>query len=136
MTIRSLIKRKLYRWLPPILWMGLLFFSSSRRNLPSPVEPDTLAGILFWKTAHVVEYAILGGLLLRAFNSGSSPAKREGVWSWAISSLFGLSDEYHQTLIPGREGQLVDVAIDSFGALLGLLLTWWLYRIRARKEAP
>lgn len=133
---RHRVKRKLYRWLPPILWMGLLFFSSSRSFLPSPVEPGTLADILFWKTAHLVEYAILGGLLLRAFHSGSSPAKREGIWSWAISSLFGLFDEYHQTLIPGREGKLVDAAINSFGALLGLLLIWWLYRIRTGKEAP
>lgn len=136
LKIRRWVRRKLYRWLPPILWMGLMFFSSSRSFLPSPVEPDTVADILFWKTAHIVEYAVLGGLLLRAFNSGSNPAKKEGIWSWAISSLFGLFDEYHQTLIPGREGKLVDVAIDSFGALLGLLLIWRLYRIRARKEAP
>jgi len=37
-----------------------------------------------------------------------------------ISVIFAITDEYHQTLVQGRTGQILDVCIDSLGAILGL----------------
>jgi VanZ family protein len=39
-----------------------------------------------------------------------------------ITILYAFSDEYHQTFVPGRHGQLQDVAIDMTGALLAMSL--------------
>ena len=33
--------------------------------------------------------------------------------------LYAFTDEYHQTFINGRTGQILDVLIDSSGSLLG-----------------
>jgi hypothetical protein len=41
------------------------------------------------------------------------------------SSLYALTDEFHQTFTPGRNGTLVDVAIDMSGALTCLWLVHW-----------
>lgn len=39
----------------------------------------------------------------------------------ALCILFAATDEYHQTFVAGRTGQLMDVIIDSVGALVGIL---------------
>lgn len=39
-----------------------------------------------------------------------------------ICFLFALGDEYHQTFVNGRTGQMLDVLIDSTGAFLGILV--------------
>ena len=38
-----------------------------------------------------------------------------------ICIVFAITDEYHQTLVAGRTGQLLDVLIDSAGAMVGIL---------------
>lgn len=38
-----------------------------------------------------------------------------------ICIIFAATDEYHQTFVSGRTGQVLDVLIDSAGALVGLL---------------
>ena len=48
--------------------------------------------------------------------------------------IFALTDEYHQTFIDGRTGQMLDVVIDTIGACIGVIiastyqLAWWLGR--------
>ena len=55
---------------------------------------------------------------------------------WALVALFGLAalyavtDEFHQTFVPSRQGQIVDVFIDSLGAALGLFAVWMAVRWR------
>jgi VanZ family protein len=44
-----------------------------------------------------------------------------------ITVLYAMSDEYHQTFIPGRNGTVMDVVIDSLGgltALFSLRMNW------------
>ena len=41
--------------------------------------------------------------------------------AFAISAIFACTDEFHQTLVPGRTGQALDVLIDSAGAAAGIL---------------
>lgn len=48
-----------------------------------------------------------------------------------ICFLFALTDEYHQTFVDGRTGQMLDVLIDTIGAFLGIIfastyqIAWW-----------
>jgi len=124
----SLIKRKLCDWLPPLLWMGVIFFTSGRSSLPSLTKPDTLADTVLWKTAHVVEYGILMGLVWRAFNNVEVLWISPFACSFAASFLFAALDEYHQTFVPGREGKQADVVVDSLGMLVASGALWWLRR--------
>ncbi|MBS3783599.1 MAG: VanZ family protein, partial [Anaerolineae bacterium] len=47
--------------------------------------------------------------------------------SAGMALLYALSDEYHQTFVPGRQGSLVDVAVDGVGVSVVMLLDWWLW---------
>lgn len=41
--------------------------------------------------------------------------------AFAVAAIFACTDEFHQTLVPGRTGQALDVLIDSAGAAAGIL---------------
>lgn len=75
------------------------------------------------KTAHVAEYAILYWLVWRAWsNQGKKATVKVFLWSFIFSLFYALSDEWHQTLTPGREGTLRDVGFDTLGIFLSLTL--------------
>ena len=106
-------------WLPALLWMGLIFYVSSRPNLPR--HPDERTDFVLKKAGHGVEYGVLAFLLWRTLANTSqtnSPAR----WSFLFSLLYAISDEVHQVFVPGRSGTPLDVAFDALGAALALLL--------------
>ncbi|MBC7264651.1 MAG: VanZ family protein [Chloroflexi bacterium] len=113
--------RLLIYWLPLALWMAWIFFLSSRPQLPS--IPQDWLDTLLKKLGHTSEYAILAVLWWRALGSTRLPGHRMSM-AWGLSVLYALSDEYHQTFVPGRNGTFVDLLIDASGALVGLLLFW------------
>src|SRR5260221_5672845 len=98
------------RWLPVVLWAAVIFAFSSIPHLSSGLGTwDTILR----KGAHVTEYAILGALLVRAL-------ARE-VPAFVLGVLYATSDEVHQHFVRGRHAAPLDVAIDSFGLVLGLV---------------
>ena len=108
-------------WLPVVVWAAVIFALSS--------TPDLGTGLGGWdlvlrKIAHVAEYAILGALLARATG-------RAGL-AFALGALYAISDEVHQSFVPGRLGSPLDVAIDAIGVAAGVVL--W-QSIRARRLA-
>lgn len=42
-----------------------------------------------------------------------------------MAIAYALSDEWHQSFVPGRSATLSDVMVDASGALIGLLLIWF-----------
>jgi VanZ family protein len=105
--------------------MGLIFYFSSRPSLPS--LPESWIDLLAKKTVHVAEYAILAMLLWRALRSiNFSPY----LVSFAMAVLYAVSDEFHQSFVPGRTASPRDVAIDTLSTGATLVLLWWLWRRR------
>jgi VanZ family protein len=107
------------RWLPVLVWAGVIFALSSIPSLNS--------GLGTWdyvlrKLAHMTEYAILVVLLARA--SGSY------AWAFALAVGYAATDEVHQLFVRGRHGSPIDVGIDAVGALIGLVL--WRSRLRSK----
>jgi VanZ family protein len=74
--------------------------------------------LLIKKLAHLLAYAVLALLAYVATGRYSV--------AWGIAVLYAMSDEFHQTFIPGRNGTAVDVLIDSLGATLALLTLHYL----------
>jgi VanZ family protein len=140
-------------WLPPLLWMTLIFSASSDarsyEHSSRFVEP-----LLHWlfphmsqahidglhhfvrKCAHVTEYAVLALLLWRALHRSKNnlPA-----WSWPkvggtilFVFLYAATDEFHQSFVPTRTPLVSDVFIDTAGGVLGLIVIW-LVHFRRRK---
>jgi VanZ family protein len=109
-------------WVPVVAWAAVIFAFSSVPSLST--ELGTWDTILR-KLAHVAEYALLGALLARAL--------RRPALAVALAGLYAVSDEIHQTFVEGRVGAPLDVAIDTLGALLGVLA--WTHVVRRRKPA-
>jgi VanZ family protein len=109
--------RILSRWLPVLLMMLVIFWFSAQ---PSSVLPVfDWADRIVKKGGHVVGYALLGLSYWRAFDF--KPEKR--LIAWLLAVLYGLSDEFHQALVPGRHPSLWDVILfDNFGALISVWL--------------
>ncbi|HML34191.1 VanZ family protein [Sporomusa sphaeroides] len=76
------------------------------------------------KVAHAVNYFILGCLAYHALRLNLR-LRQEG-WLMAGAIVFCISfamfDEFYQTYVPGRGGELRDVLVDSVSALAGSLL--------------
>ena len=99
------------RWLPVLAWAAVIFAFSS--------VPDLGTGLGGWdlvlrKIAHAGEFAVLGALLARAIGRPWLAA--------ALGVVYAVSDEVHQTFVPGRAGSPVDVAIDTVGVVCGVLV--------------
>lgn len=105
MRITKFVKR----WLPLLAWMGVIFIISSlpAKNIP-PVLP--FQDIAY----HLGAYAILGCLLRRATGKNIP-------LTVIFAFIYALSDELHQTFVPGRSFSGLDLAIDGAGAFLGSL---------------
>jgi VanZ family protein len=110
------------RVLPVIAWLGVIFYQSSRSTLPFPrgfsIDLVSIAG-------HFAEYAILAALLWWAVHRiGRHERKRIAV-VLGIALLYAISDEWHQSFVPGRYPDAFDVAVDVIGAACGLLAARW-----------
>jgi len=110
---------RLKRWLLVLAWMAAIFVVSDRP--PTHLPHFGLIDLLVKKGAHFLAYGLLAWLVQRAWWPG------QGSWGWAlmITAVYAMSDEYHQTFIPGRSGSVADVLIDISGGLTALLLSHW-----------
>ena len=109
-------------WLPVIAWMIVIFIGSSIGNIPR-VGGKTTDGLAH-RVAHVIEFAVLGALTLRAMSRGQRIAQRELIFTLIVVALYGASDEFHQRFTPGRSSEGLSVLFDVAGGALGV----WVYR--------
>jgi VanZ family protein len=126
--------------LPVFVWASVIFFFStdifSSANTAGALGPilqqmfpqltanhiDRIHSVIR-KLGHFTEYFILGGLLWRALRShdaGGAPSRRLAL-SIAITLLYAISDEWHQSLVPSRTPSVIDVLIDTIGGICGLV---------------
>ncbi len=118
----SLTHNRRLAWLALVLWMGLIFFLSSRPDLPKAAEP--WLELLSKKTAHFLAYATLAVLAHHALRLTwpQWTPRRHVLAALVIAVLYACSDEFHQSFVPNRNAALTDVMIDTLGASVGLLL--------------
>lgn len=126
--------RVLARYGPPLAWMGVIALLSGERFGADQTTPwllPLLARLLPWagpdalhalhilarRASHLVEYGILAALWLRALGPDHPPASAAR-WAVTLSALYALADELRQGLAPNRSPALLDVGIDTAGAVL------------------
>lgn len=132
MNVRLFIKY----WLPVLLWMVFIFIGSTDlmsaehtsrfigpflRWFAPDITDAAIVSIQFFvrKCAHVMEYAILSALLLRALRQHLLAARSV---AFVLAALYAVLDEFHQSFVPSRTGSPWDVVTDSIGAILGLVI--------------
>ena len=143
MNVRSFIKY----WLPVLLWMVFIFIGSTDlmsaehtsrfigpflRWFVPDIAPATIISIQLFvrKCAHLTVYAILAALLYRAFLQSIGRLGSAGVFAFVVAVAYASLDEFHQSFVVSRSGSPIDVAIDAAGALIGLMLYWFMIRRR------
>lgn len=72
------------------------------------------------KVMHLTIYLILALLLINTLTLNN--VKHKYLITIIICIIYALTDEYHQTLIKGRTGQLTDVIIDTLGSTTGIII--------------
>ena len=108
----------------PIGWMLAITLASDQPKLPSPSNIPS-----FDKVAHFGAYGLLATLWVRAFAARWQPG-RAAFLAWAVAAAFGVSDEFHQSFVPGRSTELADWLADACGAAVAVLAYcfWPAYR--------
>jgi len=114
---------RLARWLPAVLWAGVIFAGSS--------VPGTSIPGGYSVYGHLGEYFVLGALALRAVRREDRGAVMIAI---ALCALYGASDEFHQAFVPFRVPDPVDWLTDVVGAIAGVSACLWL-TLRRRKDS-
>jgi len=77
---------------------------------------------------HFIAYALLGALFLRAFKTTRIKHHLKLIFALSVlfSSLYGISDEIHQSFVPYRTADVMDVIADILGSVfgVGVFLLW------------
>lgn len=147
-------------WIAVLLWMLLIFTLSAQHALessclshkfseviiekvsmviPLDIETSTTTDFvkcfnyIIRKSAHVSEYFILGALVMNAMKTSKVRRFKAFIFSVLLCILYAVSDEIHQLFVPGRGAQVMDVLIDSVGAIAGIRC---IFLIKRRNSTP
>ena len=112
------------RWLPALVWAGLIAWLSHQPTLPAPSVPG------IDKVFHAGEYGVLAFLSARALFPILRRYQYGMRWGYVVLGclLYATSDEMHQAFIPGRSCDPYDMIADVFGAGLAALVACMLSR--------
>lgn len=135
--------KKIIKWVLLIAWMVVIFMFSSQ---PAEISDEKsrlviqifnaiglnldsvlgeLANFVVRKAAHFTEYFILALLIFNVIGE-EFKLKQALLLSIVVVFLYACSDEFHQIFVPGREGKLRDVLIDTSGGTvaMGVVYIW------------
>lgn len=135
------MRRELNYWLPPIVWATVILIASidlfSGSNTGGMLErigvsifgyrlsPEATATLntVIRKTAHLMEYGILGALTFRALRGDrKSWSPRWAIGAIVFATFIASIDEIHQSFVPSRTGTWHDVVLDAAGATIAQIL--------------
>ena len=109
-------RRMVFYWLPLTALCSAIFYQSC---FPS-FQTDALFPS-FDKVLHFTAYGLMAFLAARALKQEKPGMSDTAITLFAVcfSILFGLSDEVHQSFVPGRSASIWDLAADSLGSMAG-----------------
>ncbi|MFC0558414.1 VanZ family protein [Halalkalibacter alkalisediminis] len=123
-------------WCAALLWcIGIAiatrqpFFTgdATEELLTNPLFDSAILNYYARKLVHLTAF----GLLAIFFWLALEGKEKRYLFAWLLATLYGAIDEWHQSFIPERSGLVSDVAIDSIGALLALLVVYGVQRRKA-----
>ncbi|MDX8394809.1 MAG: VanZ family protein [Mariprofundaceae bacterium] len=96
-----------------LLYCGLIYWLSDQSSLPTPMffpHQD--------KLMHATAYALLAWFAWQVILHTEKPKLFCMMGSLLFCSLYGISDEWHQSFVPGRQADVWDWVADTIGAAL------------------
>ena len=128
-------KKKLIKWLMLLLWMLVIFLFSSQphsgettKSIIEQIMPNIktnslldMINFIVRKSAHITEYFILTLLIISLLKEYTKKERTILLSSIIFCFIYAMTDEYHQSFVPGRSSLFRDVLIDTSGSLIALL---------------
>ena len=71
---------------------------------------------------HIPVFTILSILFLKILRYFDLTKWQESSWTFVFCTLYGLIIEILQTFVPGRFFQLIDMGLNSIGAIIGITI--------------
>jgi len=108
-------------------YCSTIFLLSSIPQIKQPFYPFANFDIIL----HIILYGGLGLIICRFLANDlrrSAPAAM--IVACALTMLYGLSDEIHQSFVPGRNVSVSDFISNTTGAVLAVL--FWYFAMRPR----
>jgi VanZ family protein len=118
------VSRRAVLWVPAIVYMIVIFHFSSESQ---PLQP--LTAHVWDKLLHLIEYGGLAVLLCRALLGEGFGWLAAIAGAIVATSLYGASDEWHQSFVPMRDSSVRDWVADTLGGMAGAVV----YGIGRRK---
>lgn len=117
----------LFYWGPALLLMIVIFGFSS---IPSQEMLNFgLFDYIVKKGGHALGYGLLGLFYLRGLKGDNDMLDKHWFYlAWGMACLYSVTDEFHQSFVPGRHPAVTDVMIDAAGAALALFLAKRFYK--------
>lgn len=109
-------------------WAAAIFILSSQAG---DALPPLLSGQD--KLLHALVFGVLGVLVLGSMKTSSRGYTPGQAWiAVSLVTGYGILDEFHQRYVPGRSAELLDVAADAVGGIIGVGILWAMMKSRAR----
>jgi VanZ family protein len=114
---------KIIDWLILTCFCGLIYWLSNQSSLPD-------IQVVEWqdKVHHMTAYGVMSVCAWRAFRHHIQSPRLLALAAAFFCSLYGISDEFHQSFVPGRSVEVADWLADTSGAVLAQLALFRLHR--------
>ena len=140
-------------WTLVLTWMGVIFAFSAQdvgasaelsgniteeiyevveETFPETSITEESFEVTLRNVAHFFLYLVLGFLVYNALFQYKLKWIELLGYSFLITVLYALSDEWHQYYVPGRAFEMKDLLIDTLGAIVGITLIALLYSRRVK----
>jgi len=124
-NIRKKRLSRIIRFIPALIWMGVIFYSSSKTGDEVsrflPLVQSLFPFIKSFNFMHIISYLVLAMTLDFGFGKYSTQIKYK-ILIVLLCILYGITDEFHQMFVGDRTPDIVDIRNDGIGALLWVLL--------------
>ena len=99
--------------------MAVIFYVSSLHDAPLPPGMSD-------KSAHWLGYTGFSVTIVRALAGGlpRPVTVRTALAAVLLATAYGATDEFHQMFVAGRSAELMDLAADGLGAIVGAAGCW------------
>lgn len=151
--------KKIIKLLLILVWMGVIFSFSSDNGAASENKSNTIIMkvykvinkekiskkeeqkiidkyvLLVRKSAHFLEYAILGLLVISFINEFKQISIKSILIAILVCILYATSDEIHQLFSSGRSARIFDVIIDTLGSSTSIIIYYFINNKLLRRKA-
>jgi VanZ family protein len=125
---RPTVRRAVWWWAPVVVYAAGIFIASSIS------QPPSLPEIVSDKSVHGGLYAGFALVILRALaRRWDRVTFLTGLGTIVLVVLYGVSDEFHQSFVPGRTSDIADVVADGVGAAVAVGIAWLFAKFGVRR---